>query len=90
MCRGLKKRPPILAAQLENLSVQIADVRLSGGAQHDDKACEVLTEVRSRSKRVKPEIASSSESEAKMLAISSFHRASEGLTIGKLGRSEKQ
>ena len=53
-----KKRPPILGAKLENLSVQFADVKVSDGAQDDKKAREMLTEVNSQS------IVSSSETEA--------------------------
>lgn len=54
-----KKRPPMLPAHLENLSVQFAGVKVAGGAQDDDKACELLTEVGLQSERVESKIASS-------------------------------
>lgn len=57
-----KKRPPTLAAQVENLSGQLADVKVSGGAQQNDQACGTLTQVRSQ--RVESDVASSSETKA--------------------------
>jgi len=57
-----KKRPPMLTAQLENLSGQLADVKVSGGAQHNDQVCGTSTEV--CSSKVESEIASSSETAA--------------------------
>jgi len=54
-----KKRPPLLTAQLENLSGQLADVKVLGGAQHNDQVCGISTQV--CFPRDKSGIASSSE-----------------------------
>lgn len=79
-----KKRPPMLPAQLENLCDQFADVNMSGGAQDDAKARDMLIEINSQSERVEPKIATSPETESEVPALSVFHETREVLTTKEL------
>ncbi|KAG0615329.1 hypothetical protein M758_5G032300 [Ceratodon purpureus] len=79
-----KKRPPVLPAQLENLTVQFAEVEVSDGAQHDDGICEMLSEVSLQSERVQSKTAFGSETVAELPAMSSSDGASEVRTIKEL------
>jgi len=54
-----KKRTPMRTAQLENLSGQLVDAKISGGAQHNDQVCGTSTQV--CSPKVESKIASNFE-----------------------------